>query len=71
MRNCPNCGSSAQVRLIESDVVSYYTDDDNNNLVVVHKEYMCGCGEYFTTAQIFAEIDNEDIINSWNANKED
>ena len=68
MRNCPNCGSSAQVRIIRAEVSSYYTDDDDNNLVVVNKYYVCGCGEHFTTAQIFSECDNEDVIDSWGGN---
>lgn len=68
MKNCPNCGSSAQVKLIESDVIG--TED---NVVVIRKKYICGCGEHFTTAQIYVatNCDPESIIDSWNENKEE
>ena len=71
MRNCPNCGSSAQVRVIRAEVSSYDTDVDDNNFVIVHKYYICGCGEHFKTSQIFSEIDGEDVIDSWNENEGD
>lgn len=68
MRNCPNCGSSAQVRIIDADVIGY-----EDNIVTVRKKYVCGCGEHFSTAQIFKalECDPEDVIDSWNENEGD
>ena len=67
MRNCPNCGSSAQVKLLSTEGV--YMDVDE---VVVYKTYGCGCGERFKTSQIYvaSEVDSEDIISSWR-NKEE
>ena len=68
MRNCPNCGSSAQVIVIDADVIGYEED-----VVTIRKKYVCGCGEHFSTAQIYKALafDYEDIINSWNENEGD
>lgn len=68
MKNCPNCGSSAQVRLIESDVIGV-----EDNVATIRKKYVCGCGEHFTTVQIFKAIDcdPESVIDSWNENEEE
>ena len=69
MRNCPNCGSSAQVKLLNTEGV--YMDVDE---VVIYKVYGygCGCGERFKTSQIYvaSSVDTEDIIDSWR-NKND
>lgn len=37
---CPNCGSSAQVRIVWRD------DDEYTN--TLYREYECGCGCHFT-----------------------
>lgn len=65
MRNCPNCGSSAQVRVIDADVIGYEED-----VVTIRKKYVCGCGEHFSTARFYkvVEDDYEDVIDSWNEN---
>lgn len=66
MKNCPNCGSSAQVRIIDADVIGY----DDEGIVTVRKKYVCGCGEHFSTVQIYKalECDPESVIDSWNEN---
>ena len=70
MRNCPNCGSSAQVKMIDMNTQSTFYPHSNE--IVVFKEYVCGCGEHFRTAQIFvaSEVDTEDIVETWR-NKEE
>jgi hypothetical protein len=64
MRNCPNCGSSAQVRLIDMKVVCVNAEEED---MLVHKTYICGCGERFKTAKLYvpSELDHENIIDSW------
>ena len=37
---CPNCGSSAQIRIVWRD------DEEYTN--TLYREYVCGCGCHFT-----------------------
>lgn len=69
MRNCPNCGSSAQVRLINMNVVCVNMNEED---MLVHKTYVCGCGEKFKTAKLYvpSEFDHENIISSWRSKEE-
>ena len=44
---CPNCGSSAQPRLVSTD----HTSDGK-----IREHYVCGCGCNFTTVYKVCEI---------------
>ena len=69
MKNCPNCGSSAQIRMVDTECVCYPHSEE----IVVFKNYVCGCGEHFRTAQIHipSTVDTEDVVESWNENEEE
>ena len=43
MTRCPNCGSTAQIRLqgVKEQELTCYT-------IVVERTYKCGCGKVFT-----------------------
>jgi hypothetical protein len=43
MTRCPNCGSTAQIRLqkVEEQELTCYT-------IEVERTYKCGCGQVFT-----------------------
>ena len=57
MIRCPNCGSTAQVKVIDVEF------KDNPFRVVRHKTYKCGCGRIFVTRTYYKESANEIIIN--------
>lgn len=54
MIKCPNCGSTAQVRLqkIEEQEISCYT-------IEVVRTYKCGCGEVFIAKEYKNRVDNQ------------
>jgi hypothetical protein len=54
MVRCPNCGSTAQIRLqdVEEEELSCYT-------IEVTRIYKCGCGEVFT----YKEYKNGEYFN--------
>ena len=55
MVKCPNCGSSAQVKIIDVEF------EDDPYVVVRYKTYKCGCGRIFTTRTYYEESSNEII----------
>lgn len=56
MVRCPNCGSTAQPKIINSEHFIWYGE------VVIIITYKCGCGKVFSTREIFKR-ENEKIIN--------
>lgn len=56
MVRCPNCGSTAQPKIADSQHFVW------KNEVSIFIKYKCGCGQEFTTREIF-ERKNEQIIN--------
>lgn len=40
---CPNCGSTAQVRIIETEY------EEDGELIKAFRTYKCGCGRLFLT----------------------
>lgn len=57
MIKCPNCGSSAQVRLFDDE----FEEDPCG--AIRYKTYLCGCGRMFITRTYYREITNEIIDN--------
>ena len=55
MIKCPNCGSTAQVELLD---VWYHEDDDT---IIVERLYHCGCGKDFVTNQSYTPHDIEEV----------
>ena len=55
MIKCPNCGSSAQVKLFDDE----FEDDPCG--AIRYKTYLCGCGHLFTTRTYYEESSNEII----------
>ena len=55
MVKCPNCGSTAQVKVI---VVEFEEDPCG---AIRYKTYKCGCGRIFTTRTYYTESSNEII----------
>ena len=49
MPMCPNCGSTAQVRLIAADDLN---DTATANLNWIYQHYTCGCGAKFFVSWI-------------------
>ena len=47
MIKCPNCGSTAQVKVI---LDKHYAYRDGSERVIV---YNCGCGTNFSTSQLY------------------
>lgn len=56
MIKCPNCGSTAQVKILNVDI------DLEEDEVYVHRHYKCGCGTYFRTAVTYITYDDEEVI---------
>ena len=56
MTKCPRCGSTAQVRELDTE---YFEDSPNEILAV--RSYRCGCGCYFTGTTAYL-IDGEEEI---------
>ena len=56
MIKCPNCGSTAQIRLqkIEEQELNCYT-------IEVTRTYKCGCGEVLTTKEYKDGVDKSPI----------
>ena len=55
MIKCPNCGSTAQVKVIDVE----FEDDPCG--AIRYKTYKCGCGRIFTTCTYYEESSNEII----------
>lgn len=49
MIKCPNCGSTAQVRLVAYDDLS---NKDTADFNWIYQHYICGCGCKFTMTWI-------------------
>ena len=58
MVKCPNCGSTAQVKVID---VEFEGDPCG---AIRYKDYKCGCGHIFTTRTYYNESSNEMIDDS-------
>ena len=57
MIKCPNCGSSAQVRIFDDE----FEDDPCG--AIRYKTYLCACGRMFITRTYYKESSNEIIDN--------
>lgn len=57
MIKCPNCGSSAQVRLFDDEF------EEVPYGAIRYKTYLCGCGRMFITRTCYKESSNEIIDN--------
>ena len=55
MVKCPNCGSTAQVRVIEVE----FEEDPCG--AIRYKTYKCGCGRIFLTRTYYTASSNEII----------
>lgn len=55
MIQCPNCGSTAQPRVIEVE----FEEDPCG--AIRYKTYKCGCGRLFLTRTYYSESSNEII----------
>lgn len=55
MIKCPNCGSSAQVEVID---VEFESDPFG---IIQYKTYKCGCGRLFLTRTYYKASSNEII----------
>ena len=56
MIKCPNCGSSAQVKVIDVEF------EDGPFEVIRYKTYKCGCSRLFLTRTYYKASTNEIII---------
>lgn len=56
MIKCPDCGSTAQPKLID---VNFEGDDREANC---YRTYICGCGCKFITVQTYKSLNEEQII---------
>ena len=56
MPKCPRCGSTAQVRELDTE---YFEDSPNE--ILAARSYRCGCGCYFTGTTAY-RIDGEEEI---------
>ena len=56
MTRCPNCGSSAQVRVIETEYNEYGWD------IEVVRTYKCGCGQRFIRTSFYTYKEGYEII---------
>ena len=54
MVRCPNCGSTAQLELLDT---WYHEDGDT---IVVERLLLCGCGQDFFTLQTYHCTDPEE-----------
>lgn len=54
MIKCPNCGSTAQVKLKNHETYIW------QNEIAVYLDYKCGCGQHFITS-IITNRENEKI----------
>lgn len=54
MIKCPNCGSTAQLELLDT---WYHEDGDT---IVVERLLTCGCGQDFYTLQTYHSTDPEE-----------
>ena len=55
MIKCPNCGSTAQVKVIDVEF------EEDLCGVIRYKTYKCGCGRIFLTRTYYNESSNEII----------
>ena len=56
MIECPNCGSTAQPRLID------VTFEGDETWAQCYRTYKCGCGCEFTTCQTYRGEDDEILL---------
>lgn len=56
MTRCPNCGSSAQLKVIETE---YF---ENGWEIEVVRTYKCGCGQMFTGTSYYICKDCYEIV---------
>lgn len=57
MIKCPHCGSTAQVRFIDSEFM-----EESSAEVLCISTYKCGCGTYFKTGKVYISEDEEVVI---------
>lgn len=57
MIKCPHCGSTAQVRFIDSEFM-----EESSVEVLCISAYKCGCGTYFKTGKVYTSEDEEVVI---------
>ena len=55
MIRCPNCGSTAQPKIIDSE---HYIWQGEVSVIIAYK---CGCGRMFATREVFKR-ENEEIF---------
>ena len=53
MIKCPNCGSTAQVKMVNYEPYLWERE------LALYIDYKCGCGKCFTTRQIFERKEEE------------
>lgn len=58
MIKCPNCGSTAQLKVIDMGIV------EDPCGTIRFKTYECGCGYAFTTRTYYKQSSNEMIADS-------
>lgn len=58
MVKCPNCGSTAQVKVIDVGIV------EDPCGAIRFKTYKCGCGHIFTTRTYYTQSSNEMVDDS-------
>ncbi len=61
MIKCPNCGSSAQIKLLCHDTFIW------RNTVTVYLTYKCGCGRHFSTS--IAMNKDQEVLHNANIDK--
>ena len=57
MTKCPNCGSTAQVRFIDSEFM-----EESSVEVLCISNYKCGCGTHFKTGKVYFSEEDEVVI---------
>ena len=57
MTKCPHCGSTAQVRFIDSEFM-----EESSIEVLCVSNYKCGCGTRFKTGKVYVSEEDEVVI---------
>lgn len=57
MIKCPHCGSTAQVRFLDSEFM-----EESSIEVLCISNYKCGCGTHFKTGKVYTSEDEEVVI---------
>lgn len=57
MPKCPRCGSTAQVRFVDSEFM-----EESSVEVLCISIYKCGCGAHFKTGKVYFSKEEEEII---------